>query len=93
MTISSKTMKRRLLRDRAVRKEYDRLAPEFAFATALIKARKRAKLTQAEVAQRMGTTQPVIARLESGAQKPSTKTLERYAEATNSRLKIDLVSA
>ena len=92
MTITSKSIKQRLLRDPAVRREYDRLAPDFAFASSLIKARKRAKLTQAEVAQRMGTTQPVIARLESGAQKPSTKTLERYAEATNSRLRIDLVA-
>ena len=93
MTISSKQIRRRLLRDSAVRKEYARLAPEFDLATTLIKARTRAKLTQAEVARRMGTTQPVVARLESGAQKPSTKTLERYAAATNSRLKIDLVPA
>jgi predicted transcriptional regulator len=92
MTVTSKSIKQRLLRDPAVRKEYDRLAPEFLFAASLIKARKRAKLTQTEVAERMGTSQSVIARLESGTQKPSTKTLERYAEATNSRLRIDLVA-
>ena len=36
----------------------------------------------------MGTTQTVIARLESGRVKPSTRTLERLAQATGSRLKI-----
>jgi transcriptional regulator with XRE-family HTH domain len=45
-------------------------------------------LTQEQVAQRMTTTQAVIARLEGGGSKPSTRTLERYAEATGSRLKI-----
>jgi predicted transcriptional regulator len=41
----------------------------------------------------MGTTQPAIARLESGRQKPTTKTLERFAAATESRLEIHLVAA
>jgi hypothetical protein len=36
----------------------------------------------------MKTTQAVIARLEGGESKPSTRTLERYAEATGSRLRI-----
>ena len=36
----------------------------------------------------MKTTQAVIARLEGGGSKPSTRTLERYAEATGSRLRI-----
>ena len=46
------------------------------------------RLTQEEIAQRMGTTQQVISRLESGRTKPSTRTLERYAEATGTRLMI-----
>ncbi|MGZ8407473.1 MAG: helix-turn-helix domain-containing protein [Caulobacteraceae bacterium] len=51
-------------------------------------ARSQAGLTQAEVAERMNTTQTVIARLESGRGKPSTRTLERFAKATGARLKI-----
>lgn len=70
------------------RAEYDALDDEFALATALIEARTRAELTQAEVAARMGTTQVVIARLESGRAKPSTRTLERFARATGTRLRI-----
>ena len=67
---------------------YDALEEEFALASALIEARSRAGLTQVELARRMGTTQAVVARLESGRVKPSTRTLERFAKATNSRLRI-----
>jgi transcriptional regulator with XRE-family HTH domain len=45
-------------------------------------------MTQEQVARRMKTTQAVIARLEGGGSKPSTRTLERYAKATGSRLRI-----
>jgi transcriptional regulator with XRE-family HTH domain len=55
---------------------------------ALIEARNRAGLTQEQVAHRMKTTQAVIARLEGGGSRPSTRTLERYAAATGSRLRI-----
>lgn len=79
---------REWLQDPAFRAEYDALEDEFALATALIEARTRAALTQAEVAARMGTTQAVIARLESGRTKPSTRTLERFARATGTRLRI-----
>ena len=76
------------LQDPEFRAAYDALEDEFALATALIEAQTRATLTQAEVAARMGTTQAVIARLESGRTKPSTRTLERFARATGTRLRI-----
>ena len=64
------------------------LDAEFALAAAVIHARATAGLTQAELAGRMHTTQAVIARLESGRVKPSTRTLERLAEASGMRLRI-----
>lgn len=70
------------------RKAYDALEEEFALAKAVIDARNRAGLTQAELARKMGTTQPVIARLEGGHVRPSMRTLERFAKATGSRLLI-----
>ena len=70
------------------RAEYERLGPEFALARALIEARTRARLTQAELAERMATTQSVVARLESGRVRPSTRTLEKVARATGTRLRI-----
>ena len=69
------------------------LADEFDLARELIAARVRAGLTQAEVAARMGTTQSVVARLESGAQMPSVNTLLKFAKATRSRPIIKLLAA
>jgi len=70
------------------RKAYEALEEEFALASAVIDARNRAGLTQQALARKMGTTQPVVARLESGRTRPSMRTLERLAEATGSRLLI-----
>jgi ribosome-binding protein aMBF1 (putative translation factor) len=68
---------------------YDALEGEFALASAMIKARADADMTQDQVAKAMGTTQAVIARLESGKVLPSTRTLERFAKATRTRLRIN----
>ena len=76
------------MKDSKYRREYQALEEEFSLVNALIEARARAGLTQEEVARRMKTTQAVVARLEGGGSKPSTRTLERYAEATGSRLRI-----
>ena len=70
------------------REAYDRLDPEFELSRSLIEARTRARLTQAELAERMKTTQSVIARLESGRSRPSTRTLEKIAQATGTKLRI-----
>jgi ribosome-binding protein aMBF1 (putative translation factor) len=67
---------------------YEALEDEFAVASALIKARGDAAMTQEQVAHAMGTTQAVVARLESGKIMPSTRTLERFAKATHTRLRI-----
>lgn len=67
---------------------YNALEEEFALASAMIKARADADMTQRQVAKAMGTTQAVIARLESGKVLPSTRTLERFAKATKTRLRI-----
>lgn len=83
-------LKARLLADPDTRAAYDEQAPEFAIARELIAARVRAGLTQAEVAERMQTTQSTIARLESGRTMPALRTLERYAAATGSRTVIKL---
>jgi ribosome-binding protein aMBF1 (putative translation factor) len=83
-----KRLHRRWRRDPRYRKAFDALEDEFVIAQAMIKARQRAGLTQAELAKRIKTTQSVIARLESGRSLPSGRTLQRYARATGSRLAI-----
>jgi ribosome-binding protein aMBF1 (putative translation factor) len=70
------------------RKAYEALEEEFVLASAVIDARNRAGLTQKALAKKMGTTQPVVARLESGRVRPSLRTLERLARATRSHLRI-----
>jgi ribosome-binding protein aMBF1 (putative translation factor) len=67
---------------------YDALSADFSLAAALIKARADAGMTQGQVAAAMGTTQAAIARLESGRLKPTTRTLEQFAKATRTRLRI-----
>ena len=84
-------LKKKWMTDPAVRDAYDALVPEFEIARALIEARTDAGLTQEEVAKRMGTTQSVVARLESGRTLPSITTLFRYAEATGPKPEIRLV--
>jgi ribosome-binding protein aMBF1 (putative translation factor) len=77
------------LRDPQFRAAYDVLEDEFALAAALIKARRNADMTQEQVAIAMGTTQAVVARLESGKVLPSTRTLARFAKATQTKLRIN----
>ncbi len=81
-----KSLKRELLADAATRAEYDAQADEYAIARELIAARTRAGMSQIEVAQRMGTTQSVVARLESGKRPPSMRTVERFAQAVGGHL-------
>lgn len=93
MTIPFEGFKARLLANPKVKAEYEALAPEFEISAELIRARRRAGLSQAELAARMGTSQSAIARLESGQTLPSTKTLVRFAKATGSRVHLRLSAA
>lgn len=81
-------MHKRWMKEPKYKKAYEALEEEFALSSAVMDVRNRAGLTQEELARKMGTTQPVVARLESGRARPSMRTLERLAEATGSRLLI-----
>lgn len=78
------------MKEPAYRKDYEAQEGEFDLARAVIAARKRAGLTQTELAARMGTTQPAVTRMESGRVQPSLRTLRRLADATGSKLTIRL---
>ena len=82
---------KKLMARPGVRSEVDRLErEEFALLDSLLKARQEAGLTQAEVAERMGTQAPSVARLEralaTGKHSPSVATLRRYVKACGRRL-------
>lgn len=83
-------LKSRLMEDPEFREEYARAEEEYALVEQLVRARTAAKLTQAELARRLGTTQSAVARLEGGRVSPSIATLRRYAKATGTRLMVGL---
>ena len=86
-------LKKRFMEDPEFREAYAQADEEYALVEALVRARAAAKLTQADIARRLGTTQSAIARLEGGRVSPSFATLRRYAEATGTRLTVGLVRA
>ena len=92
--LTHEEMARRMLNEPAVKAEYDAQAEEFALLDELLGARRHAGLTQAEVARRMGTKTPAVARLETGGgnrrHSPSVATLRKYAKAVGCRLEIRL---
>jgi ribosome-binding protein aMBF1 (putative translation factor) len=75
-----KNLHKAWMKDATYRKEYDALEEEFTVMASIAKARRRAGLSQAELARRMKTTQSTVARLESGRGQPSTRTLLRLAK-------------
>lgn len=87
-TIPADALFTRWREDPDYRRAYAEAEAEFSIAAALIAARAQAGLTQVELARRMGTTQSAIARMESGRFKPSHSTLEKYARATGTRLRV-----
>jgi DNA-binding XRE family transcriptional regulator len=92
---SLKDLKAELLANPAVRQAYDATAPEFELARELISARTQAGLTQREVAARMGTTQSMVACIESGSGTPSVRTVQRFASAVGARavVRVELLTA
>lgn len=85
-----KTVRKELLKDPEVRKEYERLKPRYALISQLIEARMKKGLTQAQLAKKMGTKQSAIARVEGGNANPSIAFLEKLAQALGSKLTIQL---
>lgn len=82
------------MNDPAFKTEYNALEEEFQLLREMLHARKRAGMTQEDVAKHMGTKAPAVARLEaSGARdkhSPSVSTLRKYAHAVGCTLEIHL---
>jgi ribosome-binding protein aMBF1 (putative translation factor) len=83
-------LKARLMTDPEVRAEYERLGPVYELVGAMVEARRKAGLSQSDLARRIGTTQSAIARLENAYHMPSLEMLSRYAAALGRRLDIRL---
>ena len=93
--MSHSDLKERALERKNVKAAYEALETEFSLLRELLKARQNAGLTQAEIAERMGTKAPAVTRLESsltsGKHSPSIATLKKYAQALGCRLEIKVV--
>ena len=89
-------LKNKALRKKNVKAAYEALEPEFSLLRELLKARQKAGLSQAEIAERMGTKAPAVTRLESalssGKHSPSIATLKKYAQALGCHLEIKLIT-
>ena len=94
--LTHKQMVSKMLKTPAVKAEVNKLnREEFAILDEILTARKEAGLTQAQIAKRMGTQAPAIARLESalatGKHSPSLTTLRKYAAALGKKVELHLV--
>lgn len=85
---TTEELKNELFQDLGVKKAYEDLQPEFAIIQAIIDARVKNKISQEELAKRMGTGQAVISRLENANAKPSLSLIRRLADALG--LKVEL---
>jgi DNA-binding XRE family transcriptional regulator len=93
MTIGFADLKEQMLADPRVAAKYDRLGPVYELVGAMVDARHAAGLTQGQVAERIGTTQSAIARLENARHPPSLDLVTRYATAVGRKVDIQLTTA
>jgi transcriptional regulator with XRE-family HTH domain len=91
--LTHKQLRTKALENPEVKEEFRQMAQEFSLLDAFLKARAEQGLTQAQVAERIGTTQSAVARMETGRGKhsPSLATLTKYANALDCSLEVRLV--
>ena len=88
--IPFKTIFDKAMKDPQIKAEYDRLEPEYQIIRAIIDKRIEKKLSQKEMAAKMGTKQSALSRLESGTYNPSLAFLKKVATALDSKLTISI---
>ena len=90
MTTTFKQFKTKALKNRRVKAEYDALGPEYEVIKTIISHRLKKGWSQSELAEAIGSRQPVISRLERGEGNPSLHTLERIAKALDLSLHVSM---
>ncbi len=89
-SVSSATIDKILDENTEYKQEYDRLKPRFDLIAQIINARQEQKITQAEMAERMGTKKSNISRFESGSYNPSLDFLVRAAASLGKKIEFSL---
>ena len=87
---SHEELHRKWMKDPGYRREYEKLETEFQIARQIIGARIKQKMSQEELAKKVGTGQAVISRLEGMNGKPSISLLERIARALNIKIRVTI---
>jgi ribosome-binding protein aMBF1 (putative translation factor) len=90
MTTTFKQFKVKALKNQAVKSEYSALGPEYALIKTIINHRLKRGWSQTELAEAIGSRQPVISRLERGEGNPSLQTLQRIAQALDLSLHVSM---
>lgn len=90
MTVTFKQFKTSVLKKRAVKAEYKALAQEYELVKTIIRRRLKRGWSQTQLAEAVGSRQPVISRLERGEGNPSLQTLQRVAEALDLSLRVSM---
>jgi len=85
---SAEDAHRRWMKNPKYRREYEKLQPEFEIANQMIEARLKKKMSQEQLAKRVGTGQAVISRLEGMNASPSLSLLKRVASALGTKITI-----
>jgi len=85
-----KTLKKELMQDPEFKKGYDALELEFSIIEQVLEKRIAKGMSQKQLAEKMGTKQSAIARLEAGNSNPSVQFLEKVAKALDGKLRISL---
>lgn len=85
---SADQLHKKWMKNPEYRYEYEKLEPEFEIARQIIDARIKKKISQEELARKMGTGQAVVSRLETASASPSLSLLKRLAEALNLKLEL-----
>ncbi len=90
MSTNFSQLKAKALKNAAVKTEYDALTPEYNLIKSIIRERQKRGLSQQALAERIGTRQPVISRLERGEGNPTLHQLQKIASALDLKLKVSL---
>jgi len=80
------------LKDARFKRQYETYSKQLEIAYQVLQLRKSQKMSQADLARKLGTTQSNVARLEAGEQNFTTQTLHRIAWALGRELKVEFVN-
>ncbi|OGJ04920.1 transcriptional regulator [Candidatus Nomurabacteria bacterium RIFOXYC2_FULL_36_19] len=88
--MSFSDVKKEWLKDPKFRKSYDDLEPEYSIIRAILRKRIESKMSQKDLAKKLGTKQSAISRLESGNYNPTLSFLKKLSSTLGGKLEIKI---